>query len=122
MEHELNHIIEAFTSSPFQVRRVYRYRIAAHRSGTQKSAPFPGFVFTLGGQAQLDFNGTPYTADTQTVIHGGADMKLGKRVLGEGALEYISILYDAHSWSKNGLYLPDTHFKLEIGQSPRLKG
>lgn len=122
MIHELNQIIEAFTSSHFQVQGVYRYKIPANSSGTQKSAPFPGFVFTLGGQVQLDFNGTPYVADTQTVIHGGADMTLGKRVLGDGALEYICVLYDAERRSKSGLYLPDIHFKLEIGQNHRLKG
>jgi AraC-like DNA-binding protein len=122
MEFEWNQLIECFTTSSFHVQGVYRYHIAAGKQGKQSTAPYPGFIFPLGGKAQFDFNGTSYRAETQKVIHGGADMKLDKKVIGNTELQYISVLYDIKQNSTDSIYLPDVHFELEYGQSLRLKG
>ncbi len=120
MEIELNRLVEHFTNSSFRVQGVYHYRIEAGSAGWQKSTPFPGFIFPLSGKAQFHFNGTPYKAAVGNIIHGGADMSLDKKVIGNSQWEFISVLYDINAEPK-GLSLPETHFQLTTGQSLRLK-
>lgn len=122
MDFGLNQLVECFTTSSFQVKGVYRYKVVAGKKGSQRSAPFPGFIFPLRGKAQFDFNGSSYLTNVQKVIHGGADMKLDKKVIGNTELQYISVLYDIKQNSKDNIYMPDVHFELKSGQSPRLKG
>lgn len=120
MEIELNKLVEHFANTSFRVQGVYRYAIEPGTTGWQKSTPFPGFIFPLRGQAQFHFNGTPYLAGVGNVIHGGADMSLDKRVVGNTKWEYISVLYDVHAPEPECIDLPDVHFELAVGQSPRL--
>jgi AraC-like DNA-binding protein len=120
MKIELNNLVALFTYATFHVQGVYHYTIEPGAVGRQKSAPFPGFIFPLSGQGQYYFNGTPYLARGGNVVHGGADMRLDKRVVGGAKWEYISVLYDICGAEQRDIYLPDTHFELVIGQSPRL--
>lgn len=122
MDFALNQLVECFTTSSFHVQGVYRYKVVAGKQGRQCSAPFPGFIFPIGGKAQFDFNGISYLTNVQKVIHGGAEMKLDKKVIGNTELQYISVLYDIKQKSTDAIYLPDVHFEIESGQSPRLKG
>jgi AraC-like DNA-binding protein len=120
MEIELNNLVAHFTYDTFHVQGVYHYTIEPGAVGRQKSAPFPGFIFPLSGQAQYHFNGAPYLAKVGNVVHGGADMCLDKCVVGGTKWEYISVLYDIRGSEQGDIYLPDTHFELTMGQSPRL--
>lgn len=120
MEIELNKLVAHFAHTSFRVQGVYHYTIEPGTAGWQRSLPFPGFIFPLGGQAQFHFNGTPYLAGMGNVIHGGADMSLDKRVVGNAKWEYISVLYDIRGPEPEDMRLPDTHFELAVGQSPRL--
>lgn len=120
MEIKLNKLVEYFASTSFRVQNVYHYKIEPGTAGWQKSAPFPGFIFPLRGKAQFHFDGTPYLAGVGNVIHGGANMSLDKRVVGNSKWEYITVLYDIHSPELDDIYMPDTHFELTVGQSPRL--
>jgi AraC-like DNA-binding protein len=120
MEFELNQLVEHFTNTSFRVQGVYHYKIEPGTAGCQKSTPFPGFIFPLGGKAQFHFNGTSYIVDMGNVVHGGAHMRLDKRVIGNTRWEYISVLYDIQPPESRGICLPDMHFELVTGQSPRL--
>ncbi|MGF7059864.1 helix-turn-helix domain-containing protein [Brassicibacter mesophilus] len=120
MKIKLNKLVEHFTNTFFCVQGVYHYKIEPDTVGWQKSAPFPGFIFPLRGKAQFHFDSTPYLADIGKVIHGGADMSLDKRVVGKTRWEYISVLYNIHAPEPEGICLPDSHFELTTGQSPRL--
>ncbi|HWP50494.1 MAG TPA: AraC family transcriptional regulator [Clostridia bacterium] len=117
---DLNNLIARFAQGAFKVQGVYRYTIEPGTISWQKTAPFPGFIFPLGGQAKLNFNNTPYQADVENVLHGGANMSLEKCVVGNRNWEYISILYDIHESASKELYMPDMHFELAVGKSPRL--
>ncbi len=120
MEIELNKLIAHFAGMSFRVRGVYHYMIKPGTAGWQMSSPYPGFIFPLAGQAQFQFNGTPYLASVGSIIHGGANMSLDKRVLGNARWEYISVLYAIQGPEPEGISLPDTHFRLTVGESPRL--
>ncbi|SHI14664.1 AraC-type DNA-binding protein [Sporobacter termitidis DSM 10068] len=120
MDLELNRLIGHFAHTSFRVRGVYHYAIDPGTAGWQKSAPFPGFIFPLGGQAEFRFDGTPYLAGVGSVIHGGADMDLDKRVVGSTKWEYISVLYDVPGPEPEDIRLTDVHFELTVGQSPHL--
>ncbi|WDV48130.1 AraC family transcriptional regulator [Clostridiaceae bacterium M8S5] len=121
MNYDINEIIESFTNASFKVKGVYYYKVPPKKEGLQKSAPYPGLLFPLGGKAQFTFNGTPYITNSLKVIHGGANMDLGKKVLGNNDLTYISVMYDINQKTK-GIYLPNADFEITVGQSPRLKG
>lgn len=120
MKIELNKLVETFTKTSFCVQGVYHYKVEPGTAGWQKSAPFPGFIFPLGGKAQYHFDGTPYLAGIGKVIHGGASMNLDKHVVGNAKWEYISVLYDILSPEVKGIGLPAVHFELITGQSPRM--
>lgn len=120
MEIELNNLVSHFANISFKVRGVYRYAFEPGTISWQRTAPFPGFIFPLGGQAKFHFNDTPYEAGVGNIMHGGADMSLEKCVIGNQKWEYISVLYDIHGPEPKELRLPDTHFGLTVGQSPRL--
>ncbi len=120
MKIELNNLVSHFANISFRLQGVYRYTIEPGASGRQKTYPFPGFIFPLSGQAQYHFNGAPYLARVENVVHGCADMCLDKRVVGGEKWEYLSVLYDIRGSEQRDIYLPDTHFELIIGQSPRL--
>lgn len=120
MEFKLIDIVEHFSNTSFQVEGVYEYTIDPGKKGNTMTAPFPGFVFPLEGQARFLFNGTPYTAEVGKVIHGGANMSLVKSVVGEEKWKYILVLYKIQGHEPSGFKLEDLHFELQIGQSPRL--
>lgn len=121
MEFELNELVERFTNISIRVEGVYNYKIDPGTAGWQKAAPFPGFIFPLRGKAQYRFDGTPYTASIGRVVHGGASMGLDKQVLGDTKWEYISVLYDIRTSETKGICLPEVHFELTPGNSPRLQ-
>ena len=120
MEIQLNKLAGHFARTAFQVEGVYHYSIDPGRWGCGKTAPFPGFILPLGGQAQFHFDGTPYLAGVGNVIHGGAGMSLDKRVIGNTKWEYILVLYDIRKPEPEGFTLEKAHFELITGQSPRL--
>lgn len=120
MEIKLNDIIERFTRIPFKVQGVYRYTIKQGSSGSQQSAPFPGFIFPLRGQALYHFDGTPYFSSQGNIIHGAKNVQLDKRVLGNEKWEFISVFYSIGSSQPEDICLEDIHFELTVGQSPRL--
>ena len=120
MEIELNKLVEGFANSDFKVQGVYYNKVEPRKSGFQKTASFPGFIFPIKGQAKYHFNGTPYTAESGNIIHGGANMNLDKQVLGDNSWEFISILYNINSFENGDLNLQDIHFELKIGQNPKL--
>lgn len=120
MEIELNRLVEHFINISFRVQGVYHYKIEPGTTGWQKSTPFPGFIFPLAGSAQFHFDGAPYLASLGKVIHGGANMSLDKRVLGNVKWEYISVLYQIDGPETGEMSLPKMHFQLVTGQSPRL--
>lgn len=116
---DLNQLIEHFASTLFQVRGVYKYNISAGSQGTQKAAPYPGFIFPLSGSAEYQFNNTPYLVTTETVVHGLADSTIRKRVVGEQNWEYISVLYETHNEPAT-MKLNKMHFSLVVSQTPQL--
>lgn len=120
MEIELNHLIAQFAQVPFKVQGVYRLSIEPGTAGWEKTAPYPGMIFPLKGQAQYHFDGTPYLAKAGTVILGGADMHLDKKVLGNSSWEFICVLYELYGPEKFASLLPKLHTELTVGYSPRL--
>ncbi len=120
MEIEFNDLINHFTNNAIQIQGVYYYTVPSGNVGSQISAPFPGFIFPLRGNAEYHFNGTPYTAYIGNVIHGGANMNLDKRVIGDSKWTFISVLYDLQTFRKTDFSLPDTHFELSVRQSLHL--
>jgi AraC-like DNA-binding protein len=120
MEIELIDLVGHFANTAFQVEGVYNYSIEPGSFGNVSTSPFAGFIFPLGGQANFIFNGTSYTAGVGNVIHGGANMSLGKRVVGKKKWDYILVLYSVLKPEPEGFSLEDEHFELVIGQSPRL--
>lgn len=120
MKVELSQLVEHFASASFQVQGVYHYRIAPKQSGCISTAPFPGFIFPLSGRARFVFEGIPYLAGVGNVVHGGANMRLDKVVLGDTPWEYILVLYQVRKPEPEGLDLESAHFQLETGESPRL--
>lgn len=117
---ELIDIVEHFAHTSFQVEGVYNYSIEPGSCGSVKTSPFPGFIFPLAGEANFIFDGTSYTAGVGNVIHGGANMRLGKRVVGKKKWNYILVLYSIRKPEPEGFSLEDEHFEFVIGQSPRL--
>lgn len=120
MEINLNKLVEHFTNSSFRVKGVYHYKVEPGMSGWQKAAPFPGFIFPLEGDAQYHFDGTPYLASMGKVIHGGANMRLDKRVIGNTKWAYISVMYDIHVPESKEKSLSEAHFEITTGESPRM--
>lgn len=120
MEIELNHLIAQFAQVPFKVQGVYRLSVEPGTAGWERTAPYPGMIFPLSGQAQYHFDGTPYLAKAGTVILGGADMRLDKKVLGDSKWEFICVLYELYGPEKSGSLLPRLHTELTVGHSPRL--
>lgn len=114
---ELNRLVEHFASTLFQVRGVYRYTILAGQRGTQKAAPYPGFIFPISGCAEYHFNDTPCLAAPGTVVHGLADSIIQKRVVGKQKWEFISVLYETYN-EPDSFVLAKSHFSLEVGQNP----
>ncbi|WP_353095131.1 AraC family transcriptional regulator [Tissierella praeacuta] len=120
MKTDINRLAEYFTYTHFNVEGVYHYSVDSGESGWMKTAPFPGFIFPIRGQAQFHFDGSPYLANVGNIIHGGANMSLDKRVIGNIKWEYFLVLYNIHSSDIKDFTLENTHFQLDIGQSPRL--
>lgn len=120
MKIELNTLISHFSDISFRLQGVYRHTIDPGTSGQQKTYPCPGFIFPLRGQALYHFDGTPYLADVGKVIHGSTNASLDKQVIGNTKWEFISAFYDIQGSEPKGICLPDTHFDLAVGQSPRL--
>ncbi|HWR23660.1 MAG TPA: AraC family transcriptional regulator [Feifaniaceae bacterium] len=122
MDIEFNTLVAHLARTSFRVQGVYHYTIEPGTAGWQQTAPFPGFIFPLAGQAAFRFDGTPYLAGAGNVIHGGADMSLDKRVVGNKKWEYISVLYNIRGTEPEGICLSDMHFELSVDQNPHLTG
>jgi AraC-like DNA-binding protein len=120
MEMELNRLVDYFSTVSFKVMGVHHYTKGAGRSGSQMSAPFPVLVFPLAGKASFTFNGTPYILSPGNIVHGGANMRLEKAVLGRRRWEYIIVFYKPLSLEPEGMCMSDIHFELSTGASPRL--
>lgn len=120
MKIDVNKLAEHFARTSFCVEGVYHYSCEPGWAGWQKTTPYPGFVFLMNGEAELIFNGTTYQLTKDKVVHGGADMSLNMRVTGTTNWEYFLVLYKIKEVESGELCLPETHFELEPGQSPRL--
>ncbi len=120
MKIDINKLAEHFARTSFQVETVYRYVREHGMCYNAHSEPFPGFVFPLNGKAEFVFNGKSYILAPGNVVHGGAHMRLNRRVLGNTRWEYLLILYSITASEPKGFNLPKEHFELATGQSPRL--
>lgn len=123
MKMDLKELVAIFAKNAFKVKGVYRYTIQPGTTARQITAPYPGFIFPLSGQAQFRFDDTLYHAEVGNIIHGGANMRLEKCVAGDKKWEYISVLYDLHDLQVSALAkmnMPNMHFELSIGTSLRL--
>lgn len=120
MKIDINRLAEHFAHTPFQVVDVLHYTFEAGWTGWQETMPYPGFLFQLGGNAELVFNGTAYQLFPGNVVHGGADMRLDMHVAGKAKWEYILVLYRIQGPEPKGICLTETHFELPVAQSLRL--
>lgn len=122
MEIELSRLISHFSNSLFKVKGVYHHTISAGTIHSQKTAPFPGFIFALGGHAKFNLNGSHYQVFPGRIIHGGAEMLLEKKVSKFQSWEYISVLYDIKDTQADSICLPETHFEISVGENMKLSG
>ncbi|WP_206514602.1 AraC family transcriptional regulator [Brevibacillus marinus] len=121
MQIDINELAEHFAHTSFRVEQVCRYVRDPGMSCDGYTEPFPGFVFPLRGKAEFAFNGgTPYTLAPGSVLHGGAHMRLERRVIGNTQWEYLLVLYRICAPEPPGLCLSKVHFQLAPGPSPRL--
>lgn len=120
MKMDVNKLAEHFARTSFCVEGVYHYICEPGWTGCQKTMPYPGFIFQLNGEVELIFNGTPYLLTKDKVVHGGADMSLNMTVTGTTNWEYFLVLYKVKDRETGDIRLPEVHFELEPGQSPRL--
>lgn len=120
MKIDINKLAEHFAHTPFILEGVYHYIREPGEAGWQKTMPYPGFIFPLGGRAQFLFEGTPYLAKVGNVIHGGSDMSLDKRVVGKVKWEYLLVLYKIVVPEPERFMLSKVHFELQVGESSRL--
>ncbi|WP_179014916.1 AraC family transcriptional regulator [Paenibacillus sp. 79R4] len=120
MKIDINKLAEHFAQTSFQVEQVSRYSQEPGRFCNGYTEAFPGFVFPLRGEAEFVFNGTPYLLTPGNVVHGGANMKLDRKVIGNDRWEYLLIHYRLCIPEPPSFSLQKTHFQLSPGQSPRL--
>ena len=120
MNMDINKLAEHFARTSFQVEQVCRYARDPGKSCDDYTEPFPGFVFPLRGKAEFDFSGTSYTLAQGNVVHGGANMPLNRKVLGNNRWEYLLVLYRVCGPEPPGFRLSKAHFQLIPRQSPRL--
>lgn len=120
MSMDINKLADHFAHASFRVESVHHYFVEAGLTSWQKTMPYPGFVFLLGGSAELVFDGTAYRPMPECVVHGGADMSLAMRVIGEAKCEYFLVLYEIDEPEPEGMNLRSSHFELLTGRSPRL--
>lgn len=112
-------LIETFAYNNFNIEEIHRIKVNANNKGFEKTYIYPGFIFPISGSAHYTFNGTPYIAKEGSIIHGGANMDLGKEVLGDNNWEFILVLYDILLESGE-LDLDKLHFELKIGENPKI--
>ncbi|MFC9708898.1 helix-turn-helix transcriptional regulator [Paenibacillus sp. NPDC056933] len=120
MKIDVNQLAEHFAQIPFQVEGVYRYATNPGVPNADYTDSFPGFVFPLSGKIQFLFNGMPYILSPGKVVHGGAKMKLDKKVFDNTHWEYILVLYRICNSELEDSSFSHQHFELSTGQSPRL--
>ncbi|HCA30295.1 MAG TPA: AraC family transcriptional regulator [Ruminococcaceae bacterium] len=120
MKIDINKLAEHFARTPFQVETVYHAVQKPGDAEWQMSSPFPGFIFPLCGKARFQFEDTPYLAKMGSIIHGGANMSLDKKVVGNAKWEYILVLYKIVAPEPEGMTLSEAHFELQVGESPCL--
>ncbi len=120
MKVDINKLADHFARTYFQVEEVYSGIREAGWSGWEYTQPFPGFVFTLSGKSEFNFNGTPYILSQENIVHGGAQMQLTQKVIGNSCCEYLLVLYRICGSEPEGFSLPNVHFELKTGISPRL--
>ena len=120
MNIDINQLAEHFAQIPFQVEGVYRYAKNPGVPYAEYTDSFPGFVFPLTGKIQFNFNGKPYIFSPGKIVHGGAKMKLDKKMFGDTHWEYILVLYRICDSELKESSFSHQHFELSTGQSPRL--
>lgn len=120
MKVEVIDIIKHFAYSSFKVEGVYNYGIKPENTIKTKTSPYPGFIFTLEGNANIMFNGTPYNVKPVRVIHGGSNMDLEGKIIGKKIWNYILVLYSIKDSKNTGFKLEDSHFEINIRENKRL--
>lgn len=120
MNIDLDKIIANFTSNHFGVEVVNHTIVNPGSKGFEKTAHLPGFIFPIKGIAKYSFNEIPYTSEIGTIIHGGANMDLGKQVISSSKHEHILVLYDMNYSNAEKLNLHDMSFKLDIRKNTKL--
>ncbi|MCS7460053.1 AraC family transcriptional regulator [Paenibacillus doosanensis] len=120
MKIDINKLAEHFAHTSFRVEQVSLYGHDPGRRGDGYTEAFPGFVFPLRGKAEFVFGGTPYILAPGVVVHGGANMKLDRKVIGNTRWEYLLVHYRICAPEPTGFSLLKSHFQLAPGQSPRL--
>lgn len=116
----INHLIKKFVNSSLSVKGVYHLKIPAGSEGVQESAPCAGFIFPIRGKAEYKFNDNRYIAKPGYIIHGGANMHLEKKVLGEQPWEFITILYNANTLNSE-VQLSEMDFQIKLGINPKIE-
>lgn len=115
---DINKLAGHFARTPFQVEAVYRgVRGPDTAEEGVSTEEFPGFMFPLRGKAEFCFDGVPYVAYKGKVLHGGAQMKLDKKVIGKDRWEYLLVQYSICGSEPDNFSLYSTHFELMVGQS-----
>lgn len=121
MQYPLQVILDHFASISLKVRGVYRFEVPPGSKGVQRSAPYPGFIFPIHGQAKFSFDDEAFLTDVRKTIHGKANTLLNKQVLSSVPLLYISVLYEVISDNPKKETVSDTCFEVEFHQSAKLK-
>lgn len=114
-----NKLAEQMSAALFRVKGVYHLTIPPGTKATQKTAPYPGFIFPLSGSAEFQFDDMPYLLSPGMIVHGTKETILKKRVIGNHEWEFISVFYEVAN-KEPSMELSKQHFDLKTGQSPRL--
>ncbi|MGG1518866.1 AraC family transcriptional regulator [Paenibacillus oryzisoli] len=93
---DINEMAAHYAEQDVRVVGVFRAAVPAHTTlhthSAERLTPTPGYVFVTKGSGTFVFNGTPYTVQAGTVLHGGRQMTLTMRT--ESAeLEYTLVRY-----------------------------
>ncbi len=120
MKIDINKLAEHFVYTSFRVEQVSQYGHDPGKRCDGYTESFPGFVFPLKGKAEFVFNETPYLLAPGNVVHGGANMKLNRKVIGDSRWEYLLVHYRICAPERTSFSLTKTHFQLSPGPSLRL--
>ncbi len=120
MEIDITKLADHFARTPFLVEGIYYCSWEPGIQHTESTQPFPGFIFPLSGNAEFHFNGVLYDSNPSNIVHGGPDMDIGWRVVGNRNWEYILVLYRICGAEPEGFSLLTSHFQLATGESLRM--